>query len=418
MTPLRMIGLGAIALLVGACADSSSRSTPGAGPAAGIQLGDPLPNLAADELAAFKRGKVMFEKRFRPSQGLGPLYNATSCSSCHSTPVTGGSSRLYRNFYVAQASAPGLILNPPGLPSPVIPAYGSGAHAFAVFTLEGGRRVIPTQAFGSPVTTAQRNGIPIFGVGLFEFISDQTILANADPDDLDGDGISGRANNDGAGLGRFGLKAQSNNIELFTRAPLQNQMGITSNPFLGSGGIIKLSHTAFVQATSSPNDPTRDRDGVDDPEISHEDLGDLIAFSRFLAPPQKMEFDEAAVRGEALFEQISCTKCHMPSLPSSRGPVEAYTDLLIHDMGRLLQDGISFGTPQASSISPNNTATEFRTQPLWGISHAAPYLHNGSAPTLSEAIEAHGGEASAIQAAYLNLSQAERDDILAFLRHL
>ena len=252
-----------------------------------IQLGDPLPDLTADELAAFERGKLMFEKRFKPSQGLGPLYNATSCSSCHSNPVAGGTADLYRNFYLAQAISPMFTVNLPGLPSPVVPAFGSGFHPFTVFTVERGRHVIPSEAFGAPVTSAQRNSIPIFGVGLFEFIGNATILANADPDDADGDGISGRVNNDSAGLGRFGLKAQSNNIEFFTRAPLQNQMGVTSNPFLGAAGTVRLGHTAAMQVSSSPNDPTTDEDGVPDPEISHRDLGDLIAFSRFLAPPQE-----------------------------------------------------------------------------------------------------------------------------------
>ena len=409
-------GISAAALIVSSC--SSGGSDPA--PLVTIALGDPLPDLTPAELASFERGKVLFEKRFRPSEGLGPFYNATSCASCHSTPVTGGSSQLYRNFYiaVAQSSTPQFASNLRGLPSPVVPAFGSGLHASAVFTLEGGRKVIPGDENGFPVATAQRNGIPVVGVGLFEFISDTTILANADPDDLDGDGISGRNNTDAGAVGRFGVKAQSNNIELFTRAPLQNQMGITSDPFLGSGGIVSASHAALLQATSDPNRPTMDQDGIADPEISLADLGDLIAFSRFLAPPQKKPFDAAAERGEDLFEAIGCVKCHIPSLDSSRGPVGAYTDILLHDMGPALADGISFGTPQSSGIDPNHTANEFRTQPLWGVSLFAPYLHDGRAATLDEAIQLHSGEAVMIRVAYENLTQSERDDLIAFLRKL
>ena len=400
-------------LTLAACHESDSN------PPAAIELGDPLPGLTQAELAAFERGRILFERRFTPEEGLGPLYNATSCSSCHSKPGPGGSSELYRNFYVAQWTLVGTVFSLPGLPSPIVPAFGSGIHATASFTLEGGRPLLPQVVSGVPVTSAQRNSIPIFGVGLFEFISDATILANADPEDLDGDGISGRANNDTVGMGRFGVKAQSNSIEVFTRAPLQNQMGITSEPVLGSAGVISAGASAsVVQGTFNPDFATLDNDGVPDPEISTQDLADLIAFSRFLAPPQKQPFDEAAVRGEALFEQLGCVGCHIPSLPSSRGPVEAYTDLLIHDMGPELADNLVFGTPQLSPSSPLTAGTEFRTQPLWGVSKFSPYLHDGRAATLDEAIAAHGGEAEAIRDAYLALTPAERDDVIAFLEHL
>ena len=247
-----------------------------------VELGAPLPGLTAEELAAFERGKVLFTKRFKPSEGLGPFYNATACSSCHSTPVVGGGSELYRNFYVAVVD-PGFgpVFQSPllGLPSPIIPAYGTTSSP--THTLEGGRLRMVSTSF--PIVTAQRNSIPIFGTGLFEFISNATILANADPDDDNNDGISGRTNSDGAGMGRFGQKAQSNSIEFFTRAPLMNQMGITSNPFLGTGGTISLAPGMAPQGTGTPNAPTTDNDGVSDPEISPDDLGDLIAFSRFLA---------------------------------------------------------------------------------------------------------------------------------------
>ena len=412
----RFVAVMGLVALLGACSGGGSNP-----PTLVVTaLGDPLPGLTVDELAAFQRGKVIFEKRFVPSEGLGPLYNATSCASCHGTPVAGGSSELYRNFYlaVAQSSTPQFASALPGLPSPVVPAFGSGDHATATFTFEGGRKVIPDNVSGFPVASAQRNGVPILGVGLFEFISDATILANADPDDADGDGISGRSNTDGGALGRFGVKAQSNNIELFTRAPLQNQMGVPTNPFLGSGGVVSASHAALLQASTDPNSPTTDQDGVPDPEMSMQELGDLIAFSRFLAPPQKRAFDDAAVRGEVLFEGIGCAKCHIPSLNSSRGPVGAYSDLLLHDMGPELADGINFGTPQASSLDPNHNASEFRTQPLWGISLFAPYLHDGRAATLDEATRMHGGESEASRDAYVNLTQTERDDLIAFLRHL
>ncbi|MCP3919210.1 MAG: hypothetical protein GY711_27035 [bacterium] len=393
------------------------------------RLGDPIEGLTGMERAAFERGRVQFEKRFRPSEGLGPFYNATACASCHSTPVTGGSAQLYRNFYLAvwtdnftqlsDVTLPGIQHTIPPWLSPVVPSYGSGqSHTLAHFTLEGGRAVIPPDYIGFPMTVAQRNSIPIFGVGLFEFVSDVTIASNADPDDADGDGISGRFNTDAGAMGRFGVKAQSNNVELFTRAPLQNQMGITSNPFLGSSGTVSMGRPAPFQASTDPNAPTFDNDGVPDPEIEHGDLGDLIAFARFLAPPSKKPFDDSARRGEALFESMGCALCHIPSLPSSRGPVDAYTDLLLHEMGSDLADGLHFGVPQPSELSPRHAGGEFRTQPLWGVSLHAPFLHDGRAETLEEAVLLHGGEATLSRDAFGALAQPDREDVIHFLEHL
>jgi CxxC motif-containing protein (DUF1111 family) len=380
---------------------------------AGGQLGDPLPGLTPAELDAFQRGKVLFEKRFKPEEGLGPHYNATSCASCHSTPTTGGSAQLYRNFFIAMYGTPPSQSAFPSLPSPVVPAYGPHTPGAAGFTLEQGRFDIPATYFGTPVVVAQRNAIPLFGVGLFEFIDNQTILLNADPFDLDNDGISGRANYDFGDLGRFGVKAQSNNIERFTRPPLFNQMGVTSDPFLGSAGTISLSSAA--QGTTDPDAPITDLDGVPDPEMTVTDLGDLIAFSRFLAPPPRLPFSDAAMKGEALFAQIGCVGCHLPTLNSTLGPVEAHTDLLLHDMGLGLADNLQFGAPSPGGPS---TATEFRTQPLWGVSLHAPFLHDGRAATLAEAIDAHGGEAQASRDKFTTLSPKEQAELITFLEHL
>lgn len=415
--------LAAVLGMTAACHHGSSSATvtpaPTPTPTPAVQLGDPLPGLTAEELASFERGKALFTKRFKPSEGLGPFYNATACASCHSTPVIGGGADLYRNFYLAVLElgpTPAFQAKFPTLPSPVMPAFGTPSST--TFSLTGRRFDMPQSYFGLPVTSAQRNSIPIFGTGLFEFVSNATILSHADPDDADSDGISGRTNADGAGMGRFGVKAQSNNVEFFTRAPLMNQMGITSNPFRGTAGTASLAHGLAPQASSTPNSPTTDNDGVPDPEISADDLGDLIAFTRFLAPPQPQTFNDSATRGAAKFTEIGCAKCHIPELPSARGPVRAYTDLLIHEMGSALADNITFGTPQASAISPNHTGGEFRTAPLWGVSHFAPYLHDGRAETIDDAIRMHGGESQAIRDAYVALPTNIREDILVFLRHL
>jgi len=381
------------------------------------KLGDPIQGLTQAEFEAFTRGRKVFERRFKPSEGLGPFYNATSCASCHSTPITGGSAGLYRNFYLARTGDPTIRNGQsdlPGLPSAVVPAFGPrGPHVTAKFSLERGRVIIP---HGDPnVRVAQRNTVPLFGVGLFEFVSDATIASHTDPDDMDADGISGRMNLAEGFVGRFGVKAQANNIETFTRPPLMNQMGVTSDPFQGSAGLIR---TQQVGGGSTVDARLFDGDDAVDPEISRQDLGDLIAFGRFLAPPRRKPLDDAARRGEALFAALGCVKCHIPSLPSTRGPVEAFTDLLLHDLGATLSDDMSFGEPQAANFSEPTSRREFRTQPLWGVSMHAPYLHDGRAETLSEAILAHGGEATDIRDAFVALTPAAQADVIAFLEHL
>lgn len=379
------------------------------------QLGDPINGLTPNQLAAFNRGKVQFARRWNPSEGLGPFYNATSCASCHSTPVMGGGSDLYRNFYLAVYQFGPTPLGqsgsiPPFL-SQVVPAFGSGAeHEFTTdFTLEGGRALLPDTVFGFPVLATQRNAIPVFGVGLFEGVTDATILGLADISDSNGDGISGAPNTQlsGAVIGRLGMKSQSNNIELFTRGPLQNQMGITSDPFDGPDGLIHLAR----QVAADPNEPTVDADPAPDPEISRQELGDLIAFGKFVAPPVPSKKGPDALAGESLFDSIGCTKCHVASLPSSFGDLHAYTDLLIHDMGNDLADNIKLG-------DNSNNWREFRTQPLWGIKHFPPYLHDGRAHTLEDAILWHGGEALAIRNAYDSLTGVEKAQIISFLESL
>ena len=376
--------------------------------------GGPLPGLTVDERAAFDRGRVQFLRRFKPSEGLGPFYNAVSCESCHSEPAVGGSAQMYRNFYLAMWHNGTTNVALPGLPSAVVPTFG----ATDTFTLVGGRMVIPPEVNGTPTIVAQRNALPLFGTGLFEFVSDLTILTHADPDDLDGDGISGRFNTDNGAIGRLGVKAQSNNVELFTRAPLRNQLGITTDPFLGSDGIVSLGMLA--QVSTDPNAPTTDNDGIPDPEFARDDLGDLIAFSRFLAPPAPITpFSAAATRGETQFDAIGCTKCHVPELATSRfGPARAFTDLLLHEMGDALADNLALGRPQASTLSLPNTTKEFRTQPLWGVSLSGPFLHDGRAETLREAIEAHGGEGTASRDAFLALDADSQSDLIEFLEHL
>jgi len=409
----------AILLIVAVCGCSGGGSGGAIQPGPST-LGQAIEGLPAEQQAAFDRGRALVERQFKPSEGLGPFYNADSCVACHSTPVTGGSSPIYRNFYLVAQGIPAAqtpVVTPAGpLPSIVMPSYA---------TIDGPRPTIPPSLPPLfPITVAQRNAPPMFGVGLFEFVSDQTILANSDPDDGDGDGISGRINRtNGANLnvGRFGYKSQANNIEVFIRGAARNQMGMTTDPVLGDGALVTMGDGCMrplTQVGGTQNQPLTDNDAVGDPEISTQDFGDIIAYSRFLAPPVAKPFSPAALRGQAQFAAIGCTRCHLPSLASSVGPLAAYTDLLIHDMGPVLADGIALGNPEPSAISPNHTGSEFRTQPLWGVSMSGPFLHDGRAQTLLEAIILHDGEGQISRQSFEGLSQADQSDIIDFLEAL
>jgi CxxC motif-containing protein (DUF1111 family) len=247
---------------------------------------------------------------------------------------------------------------------------------------------------------AQRNAPPMFGLGLFEGINATAILANRDPSDMDGDGISGRENLDGAQVGRFGYKAQESDLEDFVRGPLFNHLGITTNPLLATP-LLPLRVEAQI---STPDAPTTDTDATPDPELATPDLADLLVFTQQLAPPAPLPMDSTAQQGEEVFLSIGCAKCHIPNLAGA--PVPAYTDLLLHDMGAELADGVQLG---------NASGSEFRTQPLWGLRHHAPFLHDGRADTIDAAIRLHGGEATAIRNAYTQLIPADRDAVLSFL---
>ena len=176
---------------------------------------------------------------------------------------------------------------------------------------------------------ARRNTPPIFGLGPFSLISDEEILSRADPDDTDGDGISGRVNvlaaEEGA-IGRFGYKCQTSSIEGFARGALMNQMGITSDSlelifaadtssgFHKSLFAIKEAHAQAAE----PRESNFDFDGVRDPEISRGRLQNLVFFSENLAAPPRRLSSEASERGDALFSSIGCEKCHVASLETSR----------------------------------------------------------------------------------------------------
>ena len=215
------------ALLLGACPGPAPREhvLGDFGPMAdGIyaRLGDPAPYADATQLATFERGRQVALTRFDRRDGLGPAFNVTFCTACHERPVIGGGAGLYRNFFVSGVETPDGAFVPgfsAGDAGGVIRLYYYGADYPA-------RPPVPTETN----IIAQRNPIPFFGVGLLAELPDAEILRRADPDDADGDGISGRPNYDRGFVGRFGRKSQTVSIEGFIRGPLFNHLGVTTDP--------------------------------------------------------------------------------------------------------------------------------------------------------------------------------------------
>jgi CxxC motif-containing protein (DUF1111 family) len=263
---------------------------------------------------------------------------------------------------------------------------------------------------------------PVFGVGLIEAIPDAAILANADPDDRDGDGISGRPNwvtpNDyavpnaappGLRLGRFGRKAQTATLLEQTVEAYHQDMGITSD-FQPRENHNPLS-TVPIEAA----------DIAVDPEVPPATVQAVVHYLRTLAPPRPGTETDLRREGRELFASVGCASCHVPTLqtgPSpiaalSNQPVELYSDLLLHDMGDALADNRPDG---------GASGREWRTTPLWGLrlmrqflNGEALLLHDGRARTVEEAILLHGGEAQRARDAFAALNSAQRRALLDFV---
>ncbi|MCG5053582.1 MAG: hypothetical protein KA712_11530 [Myxococcales bacterium] len=378
-------------------------------------LGEIMPLATPAQRDTFDRGRAVVLRRFAPADGLGPNFNVVSCVACHEKPVVGGSAGRYRNFLLVAQRLSDDSYTPLGI-------NGVQDH----YTLGPGGRVPSQPAIN---VSALRSPIPMFGVGLIAELPEDAIVRHADESDADGDGISGRPNFDRGFVGRFGRKSQTVSIEGFIRGPLMNHLGITSVPLseaaraelpVASPRFSRSAMALTVQGpgaldvhvlaqAAAPDQPTVDADGVPDPELSEQDLFDLVSFSMLLAAPEPDPPTPASEAGRAIFARLGCPACHVPSLRGPRGELPLYSDLLLHDMGPELADGIQMGIA---------TGREFRTQPLWGVAAGAPYLHDGRADTLDEAVRAHGGEAARAQEAYVALAPADRALLEAFLLSL
>jgi CxxC motif-containing protein (DUF1111 family) len=363
--------------------------------ARGPQPGDPLRGLSPEELTRFEQGREVFERTFAEETGLGPLFNSEACGECHEDPAAGGTGDEVE-IHVGRLRADGLcdLLVDQG--GPVIQQHVTAAlHA----TLGIDREPMPAGEVGAARTVPD-----VFGFGLLDAVPDQTILALADPDDRNHDGVSGRPNRfvDGR-LGRFGRKAFVPTLAEFNAGAFPNEQGITDPAVLNEESIGGKAIPAGV-------------DPVPEPEVSERDMKLVDDFVRFLAPPPSMPLDSQGERGYVIFGTIGCAKCHVPSLRTGENPVRAlsfktvhaYTDLLLHDMGPERAD-ICFGLASPS---------EFRTEPLMGLRFMKTFLHDGKATSIEAAVRLHGGEATASRKRFESLSQVSRDALLRFLNSL
>ncbi|HEX6884865.1 MAG TPA: di-heme oxidoredictase family protein [Planctomycetota bacterium] len=356
------------------------------------ELDDPLPGLTADQLARFEQGEELFESAFTPAQGLGPLFNAEGCVACHNEPTDAGAGPI-RELHVSGIGAEGTCDALFALGGPVIQQRATPSlEAFGILA-----EPVPVEA----TARGERSTPDLFGFGLLDAIPDATILALADPDDRDGDGVSGRAHLlPGGHVGRFGRKAVVASLAQFNEGAFLLEMGLTTPANLVENSL-----------AGEPLPP-----GVDplpEPEVTAEAVARVDDYVRFLAPPAPGFRSHEALRGQVLFERVGCATCHVPRLVTgehvvralAHQPVHAYTDLLLHDMGSELADLCLL------DASPS----EFRTEPLMGLRHMTRFLHDGRAPTVLDAILAHGGEGTRARDAFTALGETEREALLAFL---
>ena len=367
-----------------------------------LQPGDPLPGLTPQEFEAFTLGLEDFLEVEDAEEGLGPAYNARSCAECHNVPGIGGIAPV-ATVRAGRRLADGTFVD-------FDASRGSLFQLFSIPT-HSCQSVIPPEAN----VIAQRVPIPLFGGGLVEAIPDHAIVALEDPDDANGDGISGRAAlvtdrvTGETRVGRFGWKAQVATLLEFGADAYRNEMGITNDVFRE-----ELTFDVTPEQLRLC-DPIPDPEDIPEPSTGLRGIDNFESFMRFLAPLPRGPVTPRVVSGETVFRTVGCDACHVPALTTGpdanplfdRRGVPLFSDLLLHDIGT--GDGIG----QASGLPG-----EIRTPALWGLRFRRPLLHDGSAATIGEAVLAHGGEAQGVIERLGRLPATAVSDLVAFLESL
>jgi CxxC motif-containing protein (DUF1111 family) len=387
-----------------------------------------------------RAGQTLFVHEWKPGDplspggdGLGPVYNATSCVACHNQGGLGGAGKIEHNVttFVVREMRPGCQTNQDVVREGVVHSMAwsdsfreklNQVHPELPMAVPTVPMIVPESSKGrsriampSGVHLSQRNTPALFGANLIDAIPDRLIIANerkerlqwglapAKSDDLP----AGRALRlpDGR-VGHFGWKAQSASLSSFVQAACANELG------LGNPG----------QAQPRPlGKPDYQPTGLD---LTQQQCDQITAFVASLPRPierlPEASLDRERVNaGKRLFERVGCADCHTPNVGGIEG---LYSDLLLHDMGQPLEGGGSYNDPPPSL--PDRTPGdgpqpgEWRTPPLWGVADSAPYLHDGRAKRLEEAIELHGGQAARSARRFAKLGKNEQAHLIAFLETL
>ena len=427
----------------------------------------PSGNITFENELFFKMGNGLFRKLWvsspsstLASDGLGPLYNARSCQRCHIKDGRGHPPQGPQDNRISMV----LRLSIPAPDDAAIaeiqdyiatqpdPTYGTQLQDHAVIghtpeyrldvsyeetdvTLADGTKVFlraPTYRAGNlgfgplhpEAMLSPRVAPQMIGLGLLEAIPAADILAHADPDDLDGDGISGRPNivwsveHDQPMLGRFGLKAGNPTLMQQSAEAFAGDIGISSPLFPAGHGECTVNQRS-CRAAVHGNDAARGT------EIDAAAMDLVLFYSRNLGVPARRDVHTPQVlRGKKVFYDTGCASCHTPSFVTHRlkdQPEQSfqliwpYTDMLLHDMG----PGLADNRPEARA-----NGREWRTPPLWGIglteqvSGHSFFLHDGRARSLLEAILWHGGEAQSQKDAVIDMPTADRETLIRFLKSL
>jgi CxxC motif-containing protein (DUF1111 family) len=428
---------------------------------------NPSANMSFERQLEFSVGDGVFRKLWvsapsstTSSDGLGPLFNARSCQSCHLKDGRGGPpapgeeaiSMFLRVSIPPQNAQDREALDSLKLAVIPDPTYGTQLQNYSVqgVPAEGRMHIehvdVPVRLADGEVVQLQkpiysaadlqygplhpqamlsaRVAPPMIGVGLLEAIDEADILAGADPDDANGDGISGRTNRvwsveqQRPVLGRFGWKAGEPSIAQQSAHAFAGDIGISSPLATDAWGDCTERQDA---CRSAPHGVHADKPYEVTPEMF--DL--LVFYSRNLAVPARRKVeDKHVLEGKRLFYESGCASCHRPKYVTRRDPKQPeqshqliwpYSDLLLHDLG----EGLADGRPEGQA-----SGSEWRTPPLWGIgltstvSGHTQFLHDGRARTLLEAILWHGGEAEAAKQRVVAMSKPQREALLAFLNSL
>ena len=394
---MRPILLLLLPLALTACSEGDVREP---GPVVAGSPGAPIPDLEPGELARFREGEALFNKVFTPEEGLGPLFNENQCGACHTDPAAGGTGDQFVTKATRWSPISGCDLltesggeNVRTRGTPLLRVHGIQREEVPENATEVGRFVVPY----------------LFGLGLAEALSEETLQALADPEDRNGDGISGRlARTTDGRMGLFGRKGDFASLADFNAGAFLLEMGIT-NPL----------HPGPETLNGGPLPPGADP--AADPEVGEETLALVLDFVRFLAPlarrvPSDPEALAQVERGEAVLQETGCTACHVPVLETGDHPVDAfsrravafYSDFLLHDLG-----------PEVAGVcGPDAAPTEQRTGILMGVGLRDLFLHSGDATSLEEAILRHGGEAQRAREVFQGLSELDRHYLIRFLETL